>query len=90
MPRSRHDSGRFHAVHGRGLFLEPEDRGVLQARTLLPGAYATVEMPLAPIDDAIFVPANAVVPGLDEHGVYLVRDGKAHYRVVRAGLRTGR
>ncbi len=55
---------------------------------LLPGAYATVEMPLAAIDDAIFVPANAVVPGLDEHGVYVLSDGKAHYRVVRAGLRT--
>ncbi|WP_051361872.1 efflux RND transporter periplasmic adaptor subunit [Solimonas soli] len=55
---------------------------------LLPGAYATVEMPLQTRDDVIFVPADAVIPGLDEHAVYIIERGKARYRKVQTGLRT--
>ncbi|MFT4046296.1 MAG: efflux RND transporter periplasmic adaptor subunit [Solimonas sp.] len=55
---------------------------------LLAGAFATVEMPLQTIDDVIFVPADAVMPGLEEHAVYVVEQGRAHYRPVQTGLRT--
>lgn len=54
---------------------------------LLPGAFARVEMQLAELNGAILVPATAVVPGLNEKTVFVVRDGKAEQRAVDAGTR---
>lgn len=54
---------------------------------LLPGAFARVDLQLAELDGAILVPATAVVPGLNEKTVYIVKDGKAEPRAVEAGTR---
>lgn len=57
---------------------------------LLPGAFASVTLTLAQIDDALMVPAVAVVPDLDERAVFVVKDGYAERRVVEIGTRTDR
>jgi len=54
---------------------------------LLAGAFASVEMQLEQLDDAILVPATAVVPGLNEKTVFIVRNGKAERRAVETGTR---
>lgn len=55
---------------------------------LLPGAFANVEVVLDQVNDAIVVPAVAVIPGVSEKNVFVVADGKAVRRAVETGLRT--
>jgi membrane fusion protein, multidrug efflux system len=55
---------------------------------LLPGAFANVGVTLAELSDALLVPAVAVIPGLEEKNVFVVRDGKAERRAVQTGTRT--
>lgn len=55
---------------------------------LLPGAFANVELALATLDDAILVPAEAVIPGVSEKNVFVLVDGKAERRAVEIGTRT--
>jgi membrane fusion protein (multidrug efflux system) len=55
---------------------------------LLPGAFASVEVAVAPPVEGILVPAEAVVPSATGHAVYVLRDGVAELREVEIGLRT--
>ena len=55
---------------------------------LLPGAFADIQLKLEQIDNAILIPSEAVVPGLDEKNVFIVKDGKAMRRAVQTGTRT--
>ncbi|MFH1497063.1 MAG: efflux RND transporter periplasmic adaptor subunit [Verrucomicrobiota bacterium] len=57
---------------------------------ILPGAFATVRVPLRTIPDAILVPAAAIIPGLNQQTVYVVEDGKAAPRDVQTGVRLDR
>ena len=57
---------------------------------ILPGAFATVRLPLRTIPDAILIPAAAVIPGLNQQTVYVIEDGKAAPRVVQTGIRLDR
>lgn len=54
---------------------------------LLPGAFASVEVVLGQLHDAVLIPAVAVVPGLNEKNVFVVKDGKAERRPVETGTR---
>jgi membrane fusion protein (multidrug efflux system) len=54
---------------------------------LLPGAFANVEVTLAQLDNALMVPAVAVIPGLNEKNVFIVKNGKAEMRAVETGTR---
>jgi membrane fusion protein, multidrug efflux system len=54
---------------------------------LFPGAFANVHLTLGKIDDAVLVPAIAVVPGLNAKTVYVVEDGRAQLRTVVTGTR---
>jgi membrane fusion protein, multidrug efflux system len=54
---------------------------------VIPGAFATVEIPLREIPDAILVPAGAIIPGLNEKTVFVLEEGKAVSRKVETGLR---
>jgi membrane fusion protein, multidrug efflux system len=56
--------------------------------SLLPGAFANVTLPLEQISDALLVPAEAVIPGLEEKNVYVMSDGMAQRRAVQTGART--
>ncbi|SEP67904.1 membrane fusion protein, multidrug efflux system [Solimonas aquatica] len=56
---------------------------------LLPGAFASVELVLDEIGDALLVPAAAVIPGLEKKNVYVLgHQGKAERRAVDTGTRT--
>ena len=54
---------------------------------LLPGTFANVAVTLAEIADALMVPAVAVIPGLEEKNVFVLKDGKAERRAVHTGTR---
>jgi len=55
---------------------------------LLPGAFTNVSISLDQIANAFLVPAEAVVAGLDEKNVYVIKDGLAERRPVETGART--
>ena len=55
---------------------------------LLPGAFADVRLKLEQIDNAIMIPSEAVIPGLDQKNVFVMKDGKAVQRAVETGTRT--
>lgn len=67
----------------RALAANPESR-------LLPGAYASVEVELDEISDALMVPTTALSPGARERVVFVVEDGKAQPRSVETGVRLNR
>ncbi len=55
---------------------------------LSPGAFAQVELVTDRADDAVVVPASAVVPGVDSSAVWVVSGGLAQRRSVLTGIRT--
>jgi len=55
---------------------------------LLPGTFASVELTLSEIGNAILVPSVAVVPGVSEKYVFVVENGKAVRKSVQLGTRT--
>ncbi len=57
---------------------------------ILPGAFATVTLPLRTIPDALLVPTAAIIPGLNQQTVYVIEDGKAAPRSVQTGIRLDR
>lgn len=61
----------------------PNDEG-----HLLPGAFANVSVVMEELPDAVLVPSEAVIAGLDEKNVYVIKDGKAERRTVLTGSRT--
>lgn len=56
--------------------------------TLLPGAFADVELTIREIPDALTVPAIAVIPELGGKKVFVVENGQAVPRFVETGIRT--
>ncbi len=57
---------------------------------VLPGAFATVDVPLEEIPDALLVPATAIIPGLREQTLYVIEAGQAQPRIIQTGLRLDR
>jgi membrane fusion protein (multidrug efflux system) len=55
---------------------------------LLPGAFADVELAINEIEDALTVPAMAVIPELGSKKVFVVDQGTAVPRLVETGVRT--
>lgn len=56
--------------------------------SLLPGAFTNVLVPLEQLANAVLIPAEAVIPGLDEKNVFVMKDGVAEQRAVEIGART--
>jgi len=54
---------------------------------LLPGAFASVEIALLELEDAVLIPAQSVIPGLDERSVFVLRNGVAERRSIQTGAR---
>lgn len=86
--------GKIYAIEPR---IDPATRTLrLRARAdnpggkALPGGFATVEMPLREIPNALLVPADAIVVGLNEQTVYVLENGRAQPRKVETGLRLAR
>ncbi|WP_026464041.1 efflux RND transporter periplasmic adaptor subunit [Adhaeribacter aquaticus] len=57
---------------------------------LFPGAFATIELPLNQIQDAILVPTQAIVPVQEGKKVFIAKDGKAKEVLVVASTRTAK
>ena len=55
---------------------------------LLPGSFADVALEIREIEDALTVPALAVIPELGSKKVFVVEDGRAAPRLVETGVRT--
>lgn len=55
---------------------------------LLPGAFANIQFNLSELRDALLIPSEAVIPGLDEKNVFVMSDGHAERRAVETGTRT--
>jgi membrane fusion protein (multidrug efflux system) len=63
-------------------------RGVVeQHQTLLPGTFATVDVPLR-TEQALLIPAIAVVPDVEGRRVFVLQDGTARGVPVEIGART--
>jgi membrane fusion protein (multidrug efflux system) len=64
-------------------------RGVVDGDTgLTPGSAANIEVPLR-VEQALLVPAIALVPGVDGRRVYLADQGVVRSVLVEVGLRAG-
>lgn len=55
---------------------------------LVPGAFAEVELVLRSIPSALTIPAQALIPELSGHRVFIVRGGVVENRPVETGIRT--
>jgi membrane fusion protein (multidrug efflux system) len=55
---------------------------------LLPGAFASVNVTLDSMSNALLVPAVALIPGQSQSSVFVVHEGKAERRSIEAGTRT--
>jgi len=87
-------TGEVYAIEPR---IDPATRTLrLRARSenprgkVLPGGFATVEMSLRQIPNALMVPADALVAGLNDQRVYVLENGQAKERKVQTGLRLSR
>jgi len=87
-------SGEIYAVEPK---IDPTTRTVLLRAlsanndgTLLPGAFAEIEVILRQTDDALMVPTEALVPQLNSQIVFCIQDGAAQPRTVATGIRTER
>lgn len=56
--------------------------------SLLPGAFTNVLTQLEQLPDAVLIPSEAVIPGLTEKNVFVIKDGVAERRAVETGSRT--
>ncbi len=59
-------------------------------KAILPGAFASVDVALGDIPDALVVPTSAIIPGLREKTLYVLENGRAQPRTVETGLRLER
>src|SRR5690606_31663441 len=55
---------------------------------LFPGAFASVELMLERTEDALMLPAIALVPELESPYVFVLVDGRAEQRRIVTGIRT--
>jgi membrane fusion protein, multidrug efflux system len=56
--------------------------------TLLPGTFASINLPLHEINDALFVPSEAVIPIQNGKKVFISEGGKAKEVVIESTVRT--
>jgi membrane fusion protein (multidrug efflux system) len=92
-------AGRAAEFEGRVIAIEPAiDAGTRSLRVrgasdnpddaLMPGAFATLDVPVAAQTAGILVPAQAVIPSLSGHAVYVLAGGVAELRDVEIGTRS--
>lgn len=89
--------GRGERLTGEVVAIEPQIqessrsvlvRGLVENQAgLLPGTFASVELPLS-AEDALLVPSIAVIPSVRGRSVYVVREGAARQVEVKTGART--
>jgi len=58
-----------------------------QSTELISGAYANVTLRMNENKNALLIPTNALIPQEESNSVIVARKGKAHYVVVKTGIR---
>ena len=58
-----------------------------KTKEILPGAFASVELQMQRIDNAILIPTEAVIPQLKNLKVFLYKNGTAQPCIVQTGIR---
>lgn len=92
-------AGRSEDFEGRVIAIEPaidaptrslRVRGVSENPngSLMPGAFATLDVPVAAESSGILVPAQAIIPSASGHAVYVLRDATAQLQDVEIGMRS--
>src|SRR5690606_7845720 len=56
--------------------------------SLLPGAFAEIQLVVSEHDEAIVVPAISIIPELEGKKVFVVENGRVAQRMVETGIRT--
>ncbi len=57
-------------------------------RTLLPGMFVRIKLVLDVNENSIMVPSQSLIPEMDGYKVFVVKDGKAVEKRIKAGMRT--
>jgi membrane fusion protein (multidrug efflux system) len=90
--RSKRYAGSVYAYDPR---IDAETRTLLiralcpnPGEELLPGSFANVDLTLGETEQALLVPAEALIPDFEATFVFVVVDGHAERREVRTGMRT--
>lgn len=60
-----------------------------RANELYPGAYASIQLPLETIEDALMVPSEALIPIQNGKRIFVLEQGRAKEVDVEIGTRTG-
>jgi membrane fusion protein (multidrug efflux system) len=92
-------AGRPEDLEGRVIAIEPAIdaptrslvvRGVSENPdgALMPGAFATLDVPVAAEASGILIPAQAIIPSATGHAVYVLREGAAALQDVEIGTRS--
>jgi membrane fusion protein (multidrug efflux system) len=91
------DSTHHAQVYALESGIDPSTRSVLvraicsnPGKTLVPGAFAKVNIVLDNITDALVIPAESVIPVMNGEKVFVCRNGKAQSQMVETGIRTER
>jgi membrane fusion protein, multidrug efflux system len=89
---AREFGGHVYAYDPR---IDPETRTLLlraecpnPGGVLLPGAFANVKLELAVTEDAVLIPAEALIPDFEATYVFVAASSKAERRRVETGMRT--
>lgn len=59
-----------------------------KGRKVIPGQFASIELILDAVENALMVPTESIVPEQDGHKIFLANNGKAQPVQVKLGLRT--
>lgn len=59
-------------------------------KNLFPGAYASIQLPLESIPDALMVPSEALIPIQNGKRIFVLKNGKAKEVDIEIGSRTGK
>lgn len=92
-------AGRSDDIEGRVIAIEPAIdaptrsllvRGVSEnpRGALMPGAFVTLDVPVAAESSGMLIPAQAIIPSASGHAVYVLRDGAAQLQEVEIGMRS--
>ena len=58
-----------------------------QSDHLLPGTYTDVQLRMSENKDALMIPTQAIIPDEENKSVILARNGKAHFTLIKTGMR---
>jgi len=87
-------TGKIYAIEPK---IDPSTRNITlravcanPSKTLMPGAFAKVELILEEVPDALMIPSEAIIPTIEGEKVYVSHDGKASSVMITTGIRTER